>query len=119
MAAFFQFSHFWIPVSHLINRSATLKSWPILSFLPSDMADQVVQAFVFGGAGNEALVTLSSGDVYSLGFNGNGCLGVGDSTSTMEPRKVEILCQKVLVDFAYGSGPHVLAVTGMFKFSYY
>eukprot|EP00795_Rhopilema_esculentum_P016567 gene16567-7990_t len=76
------------------------------------MADQVVQAFVFGGAGNEALVTLSSGDVYSLGFNGNGCLGVGDSTSTMEPRKVEILCQKVLVDFAYGSGPHVLAVTG-------
>ena len=90
-----------------------MKSWPILSFLPPDLADQVVQAFVFGGTGNEALVTLHSGDIYSLGFNGNGCLGIGNSSSTLEPQKVGILCKKVLADIAYGSGPHVLAVTGM------
>jgi len=90
---------------------STLKSWPILSFLPPDLADQVVQAFVFGGTGNEALVTLHSGDIYSLGFNGNGCLGIGNSSSTLEPQKVGILCKKVLADIAYGSGPHVLAVT--------
>lgn len=33
-------------------------------------------------------------DVYALGFNGSGCLGVGDQNSTMEPRKIEPLCQK-------------------------
>eukprot|EP00112_Aurelia_sp_Birch-Aquarium-sp1_P023191 Seg681.3 transcript_id=Seg681.3/GoldUCD/mRNA.D3Y31 product="RCC1 and BTB domain-containing protein 1" protein_id=Seg681.3/GoldUCD/D3Y31 len=93
--------------------SASLKSWPILSFLPHELAKNVVQAFVFGGAGNEALVTVRSGDIYALGFNGNGCLGVGDGSSTMEPRKVDILCQKVLVNVAYGSGPHVLAVTDL------
>lgn len=89
----------------------SLKYWPILSFLPTDLANQVVQAFVFGCAGNEALVTLQSGDVYAFGFNGNGCLGIRDSSCTLEPEKVVALCQKVLIDIAYGSGPHVLAVT--------
>ena len=93
-----------------------MKSWPILSFLPPDIADQVVQAFVFGGTGNEALVTLQSGDIYSLGFNGNGCLGIGSSSSTLEPQKIGILCKKILADIAYGSGPHVLAVAGMSSF---
>ena len=79
----------------------------------------MVQAFVFGGAGNEALVTVRSGDIYALGFNGNGCLGVGDGSSTMEPRKVDVLCQKVLVNVAYGSGPHVLAVTGKPNFAWF
>ena len=89
-----------------------MNSWPILSFLPEDLAEQVVQAFVFGGAGNEALVTLQSGDVYALGFNGNGCLGIGNVSSVLEVQKVDILCQKILTDIAYGSGPHVLAITG-------
>ena len=85
--------------------------------MPADLADQVAQAFVFGGAGNEALVTLQTGDVYALGFNGNGCLGIGNSSSTLEPEKVDILCQKVLTDIAYGSGPHVLAITGKLSIS--
>ena len=90
----------------------SLKSWPILSFLPTDLALNVVQAFVFGGAGNEAIVTLKSGEIYALGFNGNGCLGVGDGCSTLVPKKVEVLSNKNVVNMAYGSGPHVLAVTG-------
>lgn len=98
-----------------VSRCTSLKYWPILSFLPTDLANQVVQAFVFGCAGNEALVTLQSGDVYAFGFNGNGCLGIRDSSCTLEPEKVVALCQKVLIDIAYGSGPHVLAVTGMHK----
>eukprot|EP00794_Sanderia_malayensis_P018363 gene18363-20209_t len=89
----------------------TTRSWPMLSFLPTDLADDIVEAFVFGGAGNEALVTLSSGDIYALGFNGNGCLGIGNSCSTMEPQKVEVLSQKKITGLAFGSGPHVLAVT--------
>lgn len=44
--------------------------------------------------GNEAIIVTKDDDVYALGFNGAGCLGVGDQNSTMEPRKIEALCQK-------------------------
>jgi len=86
-------------------------AWPILSFIPPDIGPNVKKTFVFGGAGNEALVVLKNGDVYALGFNGNGCLGIGNSCSTLEPRKIDELCQKNIVDLTYGMGPHVLAVT--------
>lgn len=35
----------------------------------------------------------------------------GDTHSSFEPRKIEALCRKGIVDIAFGSGPHVLAVT--------
>ena len=35
----------------------------------------------------------------------------GDASNSLEPRKVEQLCKKGVREFAYGSGPHVLAVT--------
>ena len=35
----------------------------------------------------------------------------GDAHSSFEPRKVEVLCKKNIVDIAFGSGPHVLAVS--------
>ena len=89
----------------------TLSSWPILSFIPADISAKLKKAFVFGGAGNEALIVLTNGDVYALGFNGNGCLGVGNSSSTMEPKKIDVLCQKDIIHLAFGMGPHVLAVT--------
>lgn len=89
----------------------SINSWPILSFIPTEIADDVIKAFVFGGAGNEAIIVVSNGDVYALGFNGNGCLGIGNGNSTLEPRRIDILCQKELIDFAYGMGPHVLTVT--------
>lgn len=89
-----------------------INSWPILSFIPSDIATEVRKAFVFGGAGNEAIIIVANGDVYALGFNGNGCLGIGNGNSTLEPKKIDILCKKDLVGFAYGMGPHVLTVTG-------
>lgn len=47
-----------------------------------------------GSMGNEAIIVTKDDDVYALGFNGAGCLGVGDQNSTMEPRKIEPLCQK-------------------------
>lgn len=89
----------------------TLTSWPILSFIPPDISDSVKKAFVFGGAGNEALIVLSNGDIYALGFNGNGCLGTSDGCSTLEPKRIDALCGKDITGVAYGMGPHVLAVT--------
>jgi len=35
----------------------------------------------------------------------------GDSHSSLEPRKIDALCRKRIVDVAFGSGPHVLAVS--------
>ena len=35
----------------------------------------------------------------------------GDSHSSFEPRKIDSLCQKNVVDLAFGSGPHVIAIT--------
>ena len=35
----------------------------------------------------------------------------GDSHSSFEPRKIDGLCKKRIVDVAFGSGPHVLAVS--------
>lgn len=64
-----------------------------------------------GNLGNEALIVLKDGNVYALGSNTGGCLGIGDSHSTLHPRKVEALCGKGIKSFAYGSGPHVLALT--------
>jgi len=80
---------------------SSINSWPILSFIPTDIADDVIKAFVFGGAGNEAIIVVSSGDVYALGFNGNGCLGIGNGNSTLEPRKIDILCQKDLIGLGW------------------
>lgn len=97
-------------VSHSIM--GTLKAWPILSFIPPNIANQVKKAFVFGGAGNEALIILNNDDVYGLGFNGNGSLGVGDAESTLEPKRIDVLCKKEIADIAYGMGPHILIVTG-------
>lgn len=89
-----------------------LDRWPIFSLLPEEFLASVKIACVFGGAGNEAIVVTRDDDVFALGSNGSSCLGVGDSQSCLHPRKIEALCKKNVVSLAFGSGPHVLAVTG-------
>lgn len=49
--------------------------------------------------------------VYAVGSNTSGCLGTGDTYNTLYPRRVEELCGKDIKTFAYGKGPHVLALT--------
>ncbi|XP_050739123.1 RCC1 and BTB domain-containing protein 1-like isoform X1 [Eriocheir sinensis] len=88
-----------------------LEKWPIFSLLKPEFVEKMKLACVFGNMGNEAIIVTKDDDVYALGFNGAGCLGVGDQNSTMEPRKIEPLCQKKVKGIAYGSGPHVLAYT--------
>ena len=68
-----------------------------------------------GNLGNEALLVTRDDEVYALGSNGAGCLGLGDMHSTLQPKQVEPLCYKGVVGFAYGSGPHVLAYTENLK----
>ncbi|EFN89650.1 RCC1 and BTB domain-containing protein 1 [Harpegnathos saltator] len=68
-------------------------------------------AVVYGTMGNEALIVTKDKTVYALGSNTSGCLGTGDMHSTLYPKKIEALCDKGIKTFAYGSGPHVLALT--------
>ena len=73
-----------------------------------------------GNLGNEALIVTMDKVVYALGCNASGCLGIGDSHSTLYPKKVEALCGKDIKTFAHGRGPHVLALTEEGKvFEYY
>ena len=71
-----------------------LSRWPVFSLLPLDFLQRVRLACVFGSAGNETVVVCGDSEVYALGSNTNGCLGVGDLRSSLQPRRVDALCGK-------------------------
>ncbi|KAK3086212.1 hypothetical protein FSP39_015293 [Pinctada imbricata] len=85
--------------------------WPIFSILSYEELVKIKRICVFGSSGNEALYIDDEDDVYAIGSNCSSCLGLGDTHSSFEPRKVEALCKKKIMDIAFGSGPHVLAVS--------
>ena len=89
-----------------------LDRWPLFNLLPDEFLGSVRIACVFGSSANEAVAVTRDDEVYALGSNGSSCLGVGDSQSCLHPRKIETLCKKRVVSLAFGSGPHVLALTG-------
>ena len=57
------------------------------------------------------MIVTKEDEVYALGSNTAGCLGTGDTHSSLHPRRADALCNKGIKTFAYGSGPHVLALT--------
>ncbi|XP_023712816.2 RCC1 and BTB domain-containing protein 1 [Cryptotermes secundus] len=88
-----------------------LMKWPIFSLLEPDFVYKIKMACVYGNLGNEAIMVTESDEVFAIGSNAAGCLGLGDLQSTLFPKKVEVLCYKKVKGFAYGSGPHVIAFT--------
>lgn len=50
--------------------------------------------FVLGNLGNEAIMVTESDEVFAIGSNAAGCLGVNDLQSTLLPKKVNALCNK-------------------------
>ncbi|KAK2182866.1 hypothetical protein NP493_331g00003 [Ridgeia piscesae] len=88
-----------------------IDKWPIFSLLEVDFLCNIRYACVFGNSGNEAIIITKDDDVFAIGSNSSGCLGLGDMTSGLEPRMIEPLCKKGIVGLAYGSGPHILAYT--------
>ena len=57
---------------------------------------QIRVACVYGNVGNEALMITKDDEVWAVGSNGAGCLGLGDMQSTLFPKKLEPLCSKVI-----------------------
>ncbi len=79
-----------------LSRGMDLSRWSLFSLLDGEFLRQVRLACVFGNLGNEAILVTHDDQVWALGSNGAGCLGLGDMNSTLVPRKVDALCDKVL-----------------------
>ena len=52
--------------------------WPIFSLLPQNEVEKITKICVYGSSGNEAIYITESDDVYAIGSNCSGCLGLGD-----------------------------------------
>uniref|UniRef100_A0AAR2LBV3 BTB domain-containing protein n=1 Tax=Pygocentrus nattereri TaxID=42514 RepID=A0AAR2LBV3_PYGNA len=85
--------------------------WPVFALLPPEELRLIRQACVFGSAANEALYVTVNDEVFALGTNCSGCLGLGDMQSTIESRRIDVLCGKKIVSLSYGTGPHVVIAT--------
>lgn len=80
-----------------------------LSF--SDWRCVLNELFLTGKGGDEALFIMKNKKVYALGTNSNGCLGLNCTGRKLHPEEVTQLSEKNVKTFAYGSSPHVLALT--------
>ncbi|MED6263262.1 RCC1 and BTB domain-containing protein 1 [Characodon lateralis] len=85
--------------------------WPLFSLLSSEERAAVRQACVYGTSANEVIYTTHGNELYAFGLNCSGCLGTGDSVSTIVPKKLDFLQGKKIASISYGSGPHVLLAT--------
>ena len=92
-------------------RMGSIDKWLIFSLLKEPFVSNIRIACVFGCSGNEAIFVTKDDEVMSLGSNCSLCLGLGETTGSLDPRKIEILSKKGVVKFAFGSGPHVVAMT--------
>ena len=61
--------------------SLDLDKWPIFSLLETDFLASIKQACVYGNSGNEAIIITKDDEVYALGSNCSGCLGLGEKTT--------------------------------------
>ncbi|XP_070789239.1 RCC1 and BTB domain-containing protein 2 isoform X2 [Pituophis catenifer annectens] len=85
--------------------------WPLFALHSQEELKLIRQVCVFGSAGNEVLYATENDEVFALGTNCSGSLGIGDVQSSIEPRRINILCGKKLSSLSYGSGPHVVLAT--------
>ncbi|XP_054837859.1 RCC1 and BTB domain-containing protein 2 isoform X2 [Eublepharis macularius] len=85
--------------------------WPIFALCSHEELKLIRQACVFGSSGNEVLYATENDEVFALGTNYSGCLGVGDMQSSIEPRRLDMLCGKKIACLSSGIGPHVVAAT--------
>ena len=61
-----------------------------------------------GTLGNEAIMVTKDEDVYGLGVNQSGCLGIGDLHSTLLPRRIEALSKKGIKSKTLSSCPFLV-----------
>lgn len=73
---------------------------------------EVFTRFVFlGGGFIVSSVCSIIFQVFVIGLNYHGCLGTGDTLSTIVPKKLDFLQGKKIISLSYSGGPHVLLAT--------
>ena len=75
-----------------------LSKWPIFSLLDETFRRSIKLVCVFGGSGNEAIMLTGADEMFSLGANSNGCLGVGSGNGCLQPRKMDSMSGKSKFD---------------------
>ncbi|XP_037335563.2 RCC1 and BTB domain-containing protein 1 isoform X1 [Pungitius pungitius] len=98
-------------LSFVAGAMVDVSKWPLFSLLSTEELATVRQACVFGNSANEAIYITHANEAFALGLNSSGCLGTGDSLSTIVPKKLDFLRGKKVASLSYGSGPHVLLAT--------
>lgn len=92
-------------------RCGELSLWPFMNLVEPELRSKVKLVHVFSQSASEMIFTTNEDEVYSMGTNTSGCLGVGDTQGSLVPRRIDDLKGKKIVDIAAGSGPHVLVLT--------
>ncbi len=82
--------------THSVDQS--ISKWPIFALLEDSFLETLKLVCVFGSSGNEAVLVTHDDEVYSLGSNNNGCLGLSDTKSSFSPQKIKELCKKGILD---------------------
>jgi len=80
----------------IFGKRIDLRLWSIFTIFDNDFLSKIRVACVYGNVGNEALMITKDDEVWAVGSNGAGCLGLGDMHSTLFPKKLEPLCSKVI-----------------------
>ena len=75
--------------------------WPVLSLVDLEVLESLRVVCVFGAGGNEAMAVTDGDEVYAVGSNASGCLGVGDTRGSLQARRVESLCSRGTVYRTY------------------
>lgn len=91
--------------------TGSIDKWLIFSLLREPLVSNIRIACVFGCSGNEAIFVTKDDEVMSFGSNCSLCLGLGETVGSLEPRRVDVLSKKQVIKMAFGSGPHVVALT--------
>ncbi|XP_011053149.1 PREDICTED: RCC1 and BTB domain-containing protein 1-like [Acromyrmex echinatior] len=86
-----------------------LRSWPVFSSLEPEFISQIHMVMIFGKLHKRALIVTRDKMVYVLDLYN--CLETGNKISTPYLKEIEDLRGKDIKTFAYGMGPHILALT--------
>lgn len=85
--------------------------WSIFQLADESVLASAQLLCVFGTSGNESLIITNNDEVFALGSNINSCLALSGGQGTLQVKKVEKLSKMNIMTFAFGSTPHVLALT--------
>ena len=93
-----------------LERRKLRRSIPFLEDLDQHLFHDIKRIFVFGRDGDAAFFITKDDHVFAYGKNACGCLGLGFDEPVNEPRPVECLTRRRIVEFSAGRC-HVLALS--------